>query len=110
MHGMSLSRLHLRLQATLLNQDVKMTDWIFEDGKEVRWVTMMNGEEHLYLDCHDWICVFKNVSIRICFHTPICFSFSMVTSMIYFRWPRDDLEEMQRNRRAIPLVYDTAFG
>lgn len=70
MHGMSLSRLHLRLQATLLNQDVKMTDWIFEDGKEVRWVTMMNGEEHLYLDCHDWICVFKK-----CFHQDL-FSYS----------------------------------
>ena len=23
--------------------------------------TMMNGEEHLYLDCHDWICVFKKM-------------------------------------------------
>jgi len=52
----------------------------------------------------------KNVSIRIFVHTPICFSCSMVTSMIYFRWPRDDMEEMQRNRSAIPLVHYTAFG
>jgi hypothetical protein len=32
--------------------------------------TMMNGEEHLYLDCHDWICVFKK-----CFHQDL-FSYS----------------------------------
>ena len=107
---MSLSRLHLRLQATLLNQDVKMTDWIFEEGKEVRWVTMMNGEEHLYLDCHDWICVFKKCFHQDLFSYSYLFFCSMVTSMIYFRWSRDDLEEMQRNRSAIPLVYYTAFG